>query len=69
MEGNGGDLGGWPTWQAIAVPVAAFVVPALLSAALARGTIEAIGLAFGCIALQLALVFAVAFAALGYGPV
>lgn len=68
MEGNGGDLGGWPLWQAIVVPTAAFLVPALLSAALARGVIEAIAWAVACFALEFVLVFGVAFAVLGYGP-
>ena len=29
VEGAGGDFGDWPLWQAIAVPAAAFAVPAL----------------------------------------
>ena len=70
LEAAGGDFGSWPTWQAIAVPAAAFVVPALLSAALTWrfGVVEAILWAFACAALQLALVFGVGFLALGYGP-
>jgi hypothetical protein len=70
MEGNGGDLDGWPAWQAIAVPAAAFLVPALLTAAVVRadGVIEAVSWAIACAALQFALVVGVAFAVLDYGP-
>jgi hypothetical protein len=71
LEAAGGDFSSWPTWQAIAVPVAAFVVPALLSAAVTWrfGVVEAILWAFACAAVQFALVFGVGFLALGYGPV
>lgn len=70
LEAAGGDFGAWPTWQAIAVPAATFVVPALLSAAVTwrSGAFEAILWAFGCAAAQFALVFGVGFLALGYGP-
>jgi hypothetical protein len=70
VESAGGDFGAWPTWQAIAVPVAAFVVPALLSAAVTwrYGWLEAVFWALTCAAVQFALVFGVGFLALGYGP-
>ncbi len=70
VELAGGDFSGWPTWQAIAVPAAAFVVPALLSAAVMwrAGAVEAILWALACAAAQFALVFWVGFVALGYGP-
>jgi hypothetical protein len=70
VEGEGGDLSEWPLWQAIAVPAALFVVPALLTAWVARrhGAVEAILWAVACAALELALVFGVGFLALGYGP-
>lgn len=70
LESAGGDLSGWPTWQAIAAPAAAFAVPALLSAAVAWrwGAAVALLTALGCAAAQFALVFGVGFLALGYGP-
>jgi len=70
IERAGGDLAGWPQWRAIAVPAALFAVPALLSAWVARrrGVVEAVLWAVACAAVQLALVFAVGFLALGYGP-
>jgi hypothetical protein len=70
FEGAGGDLSGWPTWQAIAVPVAAFVVPAVLSAwaAWRFGVVEAVLWALTCVGAQAALVLGVAFLALGLGP-
>ena len=70
LEAAGGDFSSWPTWQAIAVPAAAFAVPALLSAAVTWrwGAVQAILWAFACAALQFALVFGVGFLALGYGP-
>jgi hypothetical protein len=70
LESEGGDLSGWPTWQAIAVPAAAFAVPALLSAAVTWrfGWLQAVLWAVICAALQFALVFGVGFLALGYGP-
>jgi len=70
VEGAGGDFGDWPLWQAIAVPAAAFVVPALLSAAVAwrNGVVEALLWSVVCVAVQAALVFGVGFLALGYGP-
>jgi hypothetical protein len=70
LESAGGDFGSWPTWQAIAVPAAAFVVPALLSAAVTwrAGAVEAILWAFVCVAVQVALVLGVGFLLLDYGP-
>jgi len=70
VEAAGGDLGAWPTWQAIAVPAAAFVVPALLSAAVTwrYGWAQALLWAVVCAAVQFALVFGLGFLALGYGP-
>ena len=70
IEAAGGDFSSWPTWQAIAVPAAAFVVPALLSAAVTwrYGWFQALLWAVACAAVQFALVFGVGFLALGYGP-
>ena len=60
----------WPVWQAIAVPAAAFVVPAALCtwATWRWGVAVALLSAVGCLAAQFALVFGVGFLALGYGP-
>jgi hypothetical protein len=71
FERAGGDLSGWPTWQAIAVPLAAFAVPAVLSAwaAWPAGVVEAVLWALACMGAQAALVFGVVFLALGLGPV
>jgi hypothetical protein len=70
MERAGGDFSDWPTWRAIAVPAAAFAVPALLSAwaAWRYGAAEGVLWAVACVALQLALVVGVGFLALGLGP-
>jgi hypothetical protein len=70
VESAGGDLSEWPPWQAIAVPAAAFVVPAALSAWFSRrqGALEAVAWAIACVAVQVALVFGVGFLALGFGP-
>ena len=70
LEAAGGDFGDWPTWQAIAVPAAAFAVPALLSAAVTwrYGWLQAVLWALVCAAVQFALVLGVGFLALGYGP-
>ena len=70
LEAAGGDFGDWPTWQAIAVPAAAFAVPALLSAAVTwrYGWLQAVLWALVCAAVQFALVFGVGFLALDYGP-
>jgi hypothetical protein len=70
VEGAGGDFGDWPQWRAIAVPVAAFVVPAVLCVLAARrgGVVEALLWAVACVGLELALVIGVGFLALGLGP-
>lgn len=70
LEAEGGDFGAWRTWQAIAVPAAAFVVPALLSAAVTwrYGWFQAVLWAVACAAAQFALVFGIGFLVLGYGP-
>jgi hypothetical protein len=70
VEAAGGDFSGWSLWQAIAAPAAMFVLPAVLSALVARrnGVVEAIAWALACAGLQLALVFGVGFLVLGYGP-
>jgi hypothetical protein len=64
------DLDGWPAWQAVAVLAAAFGVPALIAALVARrnGVVEAILWALACVGVEVALVFGVAFLALGLGP-
>ena len=70
LEREGGDFGAWPQWQAIAVPVATFVVPALVCASAARrhGVVEALLWAVVCAAMQAALVFGVGFLWLELGP-
>jgi hypothetical protein len=70
LEAAAGDFGAWPTWQAIAVPAAAFAVPALLSAAVMwrYGWLQAVLWAVACAAMQFALVLGVGFLALDYGP-
>ena len=69
VEGAGGDFGSWPQWQAIAVPAAAFAVPAVLAALVAPGGfVESLLWAVVCAAVQLALVLGVGFLVLGYGP-
>jgi hypothetical protein len=70
LESARGDLGRWSPAAAAAFVVAAFVGPAALSGWCARllGRWTAVGLA-GCTLLtEVALVFGVAFVALGYGP-
>ena|SRR5919197_4932536 len=64
------DLDGWATWQAVAALGAALVLPALVAAWVARrdGVVEAILWAFACVGVEIALVFGVAFLALGLGP-
>ena len=71
LEREGGDFGAWPQWQAIAVPVATFVVPALVCAVTAarrHGVVEALLWAVVCAGMQAALVFGVGFLWLGLGP-
>jgi hypothetical protein len=67
---EGVDLDTWSSWQAAAVLGALFAVPALLSAFIARafGFVEAVAWALACVGVQVALVFGVAFLALGLGP-
>jgi hypothetical protein len=64
------DLGGWPVWQAGLALGAAFVVPALAAAwaGWRGGVIEGILWALVCVGVEVALVFGVAFLALGRGP-
>jgi hypothetical protein len=64
------DLDGWPQWQAAAALGAAFAVPALIAAWVARrcGVAEAILWALACVGVEVALVFGVGFLALGLGP-
>lgn len=70
VEQAGGDLGDWSPTAAAAVPVGLLLVPAVISAALARH--EGIALAFlwllVTLAAEVALVFCVGFVALGLGP-
>jgi hypothetical protein len=70
LEREGGDFGGWPAWQTAVVLVGAFVVPALITAWLARrrGVLEAIAWAVATVCIEVVLVFGVGFLALGYGP-
>jgi hypothetical protein len=67
---EGVALDSWPSWQAAAVLVALFVVPACVSAWVARGfgVVEALAWALACMGVQVALVFGVGFLALGLGP-
>jgi hypothetical protein len=64
------DLAGWAVWQVVLALGAAVVVPAALSAWVARrfGIAEAIAWALACVGMELALVFGVAFLGLGLGP-
>jgi hypothetical protein len=64
------NLDGWPQWQAAAALGAAVAVPALIAAWAARGggVAEAILWALACIGVEVALVFGIAFLALGLGP-
>jgi hypothetical protein len=67
---EGVDLDSWPVWQVAVVLGALVVIPAALSAFAARrfGVAEAIAWALACVGVELALVFGVAFLALGLGP-
>jgi hypothetical protein len=64
------NLDDWAPWQAVAALAAAVVVPALAAAWVARrdGAAEAILWALACVGVEVALVFGVAFLALGLGP-
>jgi hypothetical protein len=70
VEGAGGDFADWPLWRAIAVVVAAVLVPAALAGVVARrgGVVEALLWAVACAGLVVALVLGVGFVALGLGP-
>jgi hypothetical protein len=70
LEQSDGDLGGRPAWEAALIVAAAFLLPALLTAWLARrrGVLEALAWALGTLCIEVVLVFAVGFLALGYGP-
>jgi hypothetical protein len=70
LEREGGDLGGWPPLRIALVLAGAFVLPALITAWLARrrGVLEAIAWALATVCIQVVLVFAVGCLALGYGP-
>ncbi|HET8759074.1 MAG TPA: hypothetical protein VFM58_23860 [Solirubrobacteraceae bacterium] len=64
------DLDSWAVWQVAVVLGALVVVPAGLSAFVARrfGAAEAIAWALACVGVEVALVFGVGFLALGLGP-
>ena len=70
LQAEGGDLGTWPRGRAAAFLAAVFAVPAALAAWLARreGWAMALAAAVGTFGAQGALVFGVAFVALGLGP-
>jgi hypothetical protein len=70
LEAAGGDLSAWSSASATAFVAGAFVAPAALSGWFARslGRYEAVALALCTLLLEVALVFGVAFAELGYGP-
>jgi hypothetical protein len=67
---EGGDLSGWSLAAAAAIPAAILLVPALVSAALARreGAILAILWLLVTLAAEIVLVFGVGFLALDLGP-
>ena len=67
---EGVELDSWEVWQVGVVLGALFVIPAALSAFVARrfGVAEAIAWAFTCVGVELVLVFGVGFLALGLGP-
>ena len=67
---EGVDLDSWAVWQVAAALGAAVLVPAVLSAFAARrfGVAEAIAWALACVGVEVVLVFAVGFLALGLGP-
>jgi hypothetical protein len=70
VETAGGDLGRWSPATAVAFVVVALVGPAAVSGAFAPvlGRWEAFAVAACTLLIEIALVFAVAFVALGYGP-
>jgi len=67
---EGVDLESWAVWQVATVLGALFLLPAALSAFVARrfGVAEAVAWALACVGAQVVLVFAVGFLALGLGP-
>jgi hypothetical protein len=69
VEREGGDLRDWSDGAAAAFLAAAFLVPAMVAGWLRRGDGWALAVAVACgtFAVQVALVFGVAFAALGLG--
>jgi cation transport ATPase len=70
LEAADGDLSAWSWAPAAAFVAGAFIGPAALSGWFARslGRYEAFALALCTLSIEVALVFGVAFAALGYGP-
>jgi hypothetical protein len=70
LEREGGDLGGLPTPQAALVLAGAFLLPAAVTAWLARrrGALEALAWAVASACVALVLVFGVGLLALGLGP-
>jgi cation transport ATPase len=70
VEGEGGDLGSWPTGRAIAVVAACFALPAVLAAWSARrhGVAEMLAWAVVSAGAQVAMVVGIGFLALGLGP-
>jgi hypothetical protein len=70
LEAAGGDLGAWSSAPATALLVGAFVGPAALSGWFARplGRYESVALALSTLAIEVGLVFGIAFVAFGYGP-
>jgi hypothetical protein len=71
LEAVGGDFGRWPRGAATAFLLAAFAGPAALCGASARelGRWEALALAACTLAIELALVFGVAFVGLATGRI
>jgi hypothetical protein len=70
FERAGGDLHGWSTAAAVAVPAACLLVPAAVSAALGRaeGAIVAVLWGLVTLAAEIVLVFGAGLVALGLGP-
>jgi hypothetical protein len=70
LQAAGGDLGAWSSVSASGLVVGAFVAPAALSGWFARplGRYEALALSLCTLSIEVALIFGVAFLALGYGP-
>jgi hypothetical protein len=70
LQAAGGDLRGWQTGAAAAVPAAELLVPAAGVALTGRGdgAIEALLWALAALAAEVALVFGAGFVLLGLGP-